>query len=151
MLPVRIKAGRAQMEFLKQNSISISHYNNIMINVSKVQEESMEIKEYVVELKWNLTDARKELALCQEAVKHMNAQLKVVSERDEIVNKTSPYDSIGAKQKKRKLVQFKIAAEADLWFSESFGLVPTELTAFTSTSDEAITIPHGDDPALPPD
>lgn len=146
----RKKAGRARMEFLKENSIiSISHEN--MVSLSKVQEENMEIKEFVVELQSEIIDAREELALCQNEVKNMSAQLKkVVSERDEMVNKGSSYDSIGAKQKKRKLVQFKRAADAALWFSESFGLVPTELTACTSTSDETITIPLGNTPTPSP-
>ena len=54
------------------------------------------------------------------------------------------YDDVGTRQKKRKLAQFQRAADAALWFGESFGLVPTQLMLRSSACDEAITIPLGD-------
>ena len=71
-----------------------------------------------------------DLILCQDAVQHTTTQFnQVITERDEQVNKGSPYESVGAKQKKKKLAHFKKAVNAALWFSESFSLVPVHLTA----------------------
>ena len=43
-------------------------------------------------------------------------------------------------KKKRKLSQFQRAADAALWFGESFG----QLMVRTSKSDEVISLPLGD-------
>ena len=57
------------------------------------------------------------------------------------------------KKKKGKLAQFKRAANAALWFGESFGLVPKQLTVCTSMSmsNEVINIPLGKSPEPPTD
>ena len=60
-----------------------------------------------------------------------------------MVNTGNTYDDGGAKQKKRKLSQFQRAADAALWFGESFGLVPTQLTVRTSKKDDSTSIPLG--------
>ena len=145
------KSGRARMEYLKlTSSISVSHDD--VIKTATLQADIIDLEEEVAELQSDLTNAMEELVLCQDAVQHMTSQLnQVFTERDELVNKGSPYEDVGAKQKKRKLAQFKKAVDAALWFSESFGLVPTHLTACVSTSDEAISIPLGDSPTTPPD
>ena len=49
-------------------------------------------------------------------------------------------------KKRQKLVQFQRAADAVLWFGESFGLVPTQLMLRSSTCDEPINNPLGDSP-----
>ena len=41
-----------------------------------------------------------------------------------MVNTGRKYQEVGAKQKKQKLAHFQKAADAALWFGESFGLVP---------------------------
>lgn len=61
-----------------------------------------------------------------------------------MVNTGRKYQEVGAKQKKQKLAHFQKAADAALWFGESFGLVPAQLTVQSSAIDEAITIPLGD-------
>ena len=112
----------------------------------------MELKGYVTELQCDMTNAMEELVLCQEAVESMSAQLKqVLMERDEIVNTGAAYECVGTRQQKRKLAKFKSAADAALWFSESFGLVPKQLTVCTSISNEVINIPLGESPEPPKD
>ena len=134
------------MEFLKQKSIiSISHTD--VIKVTRLQEEIMELKEYVTELQCDITNAMEELVLCQEAVESMSTQLKqVLMEWDEMVNTGAAYECVSTRQKKkkkRKLAQFKRAA---LWFGKHFGLVPKQLMVCTSMSNEVINIPLGKSP-----
>ena len=61
-----------------------------------------------------------------------------------MINKGNAYDDVGARQKRRKLSQFQRAADASLWFGESFGLVPTQLTVQTSKTEETNSVPLGD-------
>ena len=108
-----------------------------------LQEENDELREDLVDI--NLTLAMEELAATQEAAEHMRLQLNhVLVERNEVVNIGSTYDKVGNRQKRRKLSQLQRAADAALWFGESFGLVPTQLTVRTSRSDETIALPLGD-------
>lgn len=68
----------------------------------------------------------------------------LLERRDDVVNSGKAYDDVGSKQKKRKLAQFQRAADAALWFGESFGLVPTQLTLRSHTCDKTITVPLRD-------
>ena len=68
-----------------------------------------------------------------------------------MVNTGKSYDDLSSRQKKRKLSQFQRVADAALWFGESFGLVPVQLTIHTSQMDESLTIPLGDTSAPLPD
>ena len=147
----RKKSGRARMEFLKQKStISISHTD--ILKVTHLQEEIMELKEYVTELQCDMTHAMEELVLCQEAVESMSTQLKeVLMEWDKLVNTGPVYECVGTRQQKRKLAKFKSAADAALWCSESFGLVSKQLMVCTSISNEIIDIPLGESPEPPTD
>ena len=144
------KSGRVRMEFLNRNSIiAVSHHD--IIKVPQLQEEIEQLEDQIADLEHDFTLAMEELVHSQEAVEHMSTQLnQVLRERDEVVNTGRAYEDVGAKQKKRKLVQFQRAADAALWFGESFGLIPTQLTVQT-TSDEAISIPLNDSSAPVPD
>ena len=113
----RRKSGQARMEFLKQKSIiSISHTD--VIKVTHLQEEIMELKEYVTELRCDITNAMEEHVLCQEAVESMSTQLKqVLMEWDEMVNTGAAYECVSTRQKKKK---------NEIWLSlkeQLFGLV----------------------------
>ena len=68
-----------------------------------------------------------------------------------MVNTGKSYDDLSSRQKRRKLSQFQRAVDAALWFGESFGLVPVQLTVHTSQIDESLTIPLGDNSAPLPD
>lgn len=76
---------------------------------------------------------------------------EVLLERSEMVNTGKSYDDLSSRQKRRKLSQFQRTADAALWFGESFGLVPVQLTVYTSQIDESLTILLGDNSAPLPD
>ena len=137
------KSGRARMVYLNQCSV-LSFSSECVIKVSELQEEIEELEEDLAELQQDFTLAMEELAATQEAVEHMSSQLnQVLLERREMVNRGKIYEDVGSKQQRRKLSQFQRAADAALWFGESFGLVPTQLIVRTSKSDEAISVPLG--------
>ena len=144
------KSGRARMTYLARPSL-VSFPSDCVIQVSKLQEENGvlqendELREENDALNRDFTLAIEELSATQEAAEHMTLQLnRVLAERSEVVNKGSTYDEVGTRQKKRKLSQFQRAADAALWFGESFGLLPTKLMVKTSRSDEVISLPLGD-------
>ena len=159
------KSGRARMTYLARPSL-ISFPSDCVIQVSKLQEENGvlqeengvlqeengvlqeendELREENDALNRDFTLAIEELSATQEAAEHMTMQLnRVLAERSDVVNKGSTYDEVGTRQKKRKLSQFQRAADAALWFGESFGLLPTKLMVKTSRSDEVISLPLGD-------
>ena len=119
-------------------------------DIPQLQQEVEELRDQVADLEYDLTHAMEELVDSQEAISNMSRQLnQVLLERDDVVNAGKAYDDVGPKQKKRKLAQFQRAADAALWFGESFGLVPTQLMLQSSTCDEAITIPLRDSTSQP--
>lgn len=141
------KTGRARMEFLKQISIiSVSYWDFVQVpqlqqevvqlqdqvadledDIPQLQQEVEELQDQVDDLEYDLTCAMEELLDSQDAITNMSRQLnQVLLERDDVVNAGKAYDDVGAKQKKRKLAQFQRAADAALWFGDSFGLVPTQ-------------------------
>ena len=138
------KSGRAQIVYLNHSSI-LSISSEHVIKVHELQEEIKELEEDLVELRQDFTLAIEELAATQEAIEHMSSKLKeVLLERSMVATNTCKiYDDLGSRQKRRKLSQFQWAADAALWFGESFGLVPTQLMVQTSQNDEAISIPLG--------
>ena len=159
------KAGRAQMEFLNRKSmISVSYQEFVQVpqlqqevkhlqdevadlenDIPQLQHEVEELQDQVAELEYDLTRAMEELVENHDAITTMHRQLnQALHERDDVVNAGKLYDDVGTRQKKRKLAQFQRAADAALWFGESFGLVPTQLMLRSSACDEAITIPLGD-------
>lgn len=151
------KAGRARIRFLLRSSIvpfSCEH----LLKVSELQEEVKELQEEVEELQQDLSElqqdfslAIEELAASQESLEHMTSQLnEVLLERSSMVNTGRRYDDLSCRQQRRKLSQFQRAADAALWFSESFGLVPTQLTVRSSVNDDSLTVPLSDtSPPLP--
>ena len=121
-----------------------------MTLIPQLQQEVEELRDQVADLEYDLTHAMEELVDSQEAISNMSRQLnQVLLERDDVVNAGKAYDDVGPKQKKRKLAQFQRAADAALWFGESFGLVPTQLMLRSSTCDEAITISLSDSTSQP--
>lgn len=135
------KSGRAWMAYLSRSSI-LSFPSEHVVKVPELQEEIEELEEDLAELQQDFTLAIEELAATQEAIEHMSSKLnEVLLERSEVVNTGKSYDDLGSRQKRRRLSQFKRAADAALWFGESFGLVPAQLTVWTSQNDEAISIP----------
>lgn len=81
----------------------------------------------------------------------MTSQLnEVLIERSDMVNRGKRYDDLSSRQRRRKLSHFQRAADAALWFSESFGLIPTQLTVRSSFNDDSLTVPLSDtSPPLP--
>ena len=112
-----------------------------MLKVSELQEEVAELQQDLSELQHDFTLAIEELAATQESVEHMTSQLNdVLLERREIRNTGKAYDDLSSRQ---KLSQFQRAADAALWFGESFGLVPAQLIVQSSLNDESLIIPLG--------
>ena len=137
------KAGRARIMYLTRSSI-ISFSSDHVIKVSEPQEEIQDLEEDLSELQQDFTLAIEELAASQESVEHMTSKLnEVLLERREMVNTGKAYDDLSSRQKRRKLSQFQRAADAALWFGESFGLVPAQLTVRSSVNDESLTIQLG--------
>lgn len=129
------------MVYLNQCSI-LSFSPECVIKISELQEEIEELEEDLAELQQDFTLAMEELATTQEAIEHISSQLnQVLLVRHEMINKGKIYEDVGSKQQSKKLSQFQRAADPALWFGESFGLVPTQLTVWTSKSDEAISVP----------
>ena len=131
--------------YLTRSSI-ISFSSDHVIKVSELQEEIQDLEEDLSELQQDFTLAIEELAASQESVEHMTLKLnEVLLERREMVNtgKAYMYDNLSSRQKRRKLSQFQRAADAALWFGESFGLVPAQLTVRSSVNDESLTIQLG--------
>ena len=117
--------------YLNQSSI-ISFSPEHVIKVPELQEEIEELEEDLAELRQDFSLAIEELAATQDAIEHMSLQLKqVLLEQCEVVNTGKVYEDGGAKQKRRKLTEFQPAADAALWFGESFGLVPAQLMVQT--------------------
>ena len=119
-----------------------------MLKVSELQEEVAELQQDLSELQHDFTLAIEELAATQESVEHMTSQLNdVLLERREMRNTGKAYDDLSSRQ---KLSQFQRAADAALWFGESFGLVPAQLIVQSSLNDESLIIPLGcTSPPLP--
>ena len=144
------KAGRSRIGYLKRSSI-IPFSSEHVLKVSELQEEVEELQEEVEELQQDLSElqqdftlAIEELAASQESLEHMTSKLnEVLLERSDMVNTGKSYDDLSSRQKRRKLSQFQRAADAALWFGESFGLVPAQLTVRSSVNDESLTIPLG--------
>lgn len=96
-----------------------------------------------------MTNAMEELVLCQETAEGVSTQLnQELMERDEMLNTGATCERVGTRQWKRNQLSLNDAA---LWFGKSFGLVPKQLTASTSTSNEALNIPLGKSPEPPTD
>lgn len=151
------KAGRARIGYLLRSSI-IPFSSEHVLKVSELQEEVEEMQKEVEELQQDLSElqqdftlAIEELAASQESVEHMTSQLnQVLIERSDMVNRGKIYDDLSSRQQRRKLSHFQRAADAALWFSESFGLIPTQLTVRTSVNDDSFTVPLSDTaPPLP--
>ena len=151
------KAGRARIGYLLRSSI-IPFSSEHVLKVSELQEEVEEMQKEVEELQQDLSElqqdftlAIEELAASQESVEHMTSQLnQVLIERSDMVNRGKIYDDLSSRQQRRKLSHFQRAADAALWFSESFGLIPTQLTVRTSVNDDSLTVPLSDTaPPLP--
>ena len=137
----RKKTGRARQSFLDANSV-LPVCSDDVVKVQQLQEQVDELQDYVIELETDLNLALEEVVQTQEAVECMSRQLsQVLVERDAMVNTGRKYEDVGARQKKRKLAHFQSAADAALWFAESFGLVPEQLTVHTVESEEAVAIP----------
>ena len=137
------KAGRARIMYLTRRPI-ISFSSDYVIKVSELQEEIQDLEEDLSELQQDFTLAIEELAASQESVEHMTSKLnEVLLEQREMVNTGKAYDDLSSRQKRRKLLQFQRAADAALWFGESFGLVPAQLTVRSSINDESLTIQLG--------
>ena len=144
------KAGRARISYLRRSSV-IAFSSEQVLKVSELQEEVTELQEEVEELQQDLSElqhdftlAIEELAASQESLEHMTSKLnEVLLERSDMVNRGKSYDDLSSRQKRRKLAQFQRAADAALWFGESFGLVPAQLTVRSSVNDEALTITLG--------
>ena len=144
------KAGRARMAYLKRSCIipfSSEHVlkvSELQEEVEELQEQVEELQEQVEELQQDFTLAIEELATSQESLEHMTSKLNdVLLERSDMVNAGKSYDDLSSRQKRRKLAQFQRAADAALWFGESFGLVPAHMTVRSSVNDESLTIPLG--------
>lgn len=135
------KAGRARLGYLKRSSV-ISFSSELVIKVSELQEKVEELNQDLCELQHDFTLAIEELATSQESIEHMTSKLnEVILERSEKTNAGKAYEYLGSRQKRRKLSQFQRAADAALWFGESFGLIPAQLTVRSSVNDESLTIP----------
>ena len=72
------------------------------------------------------------------ALKHQMAQ--ILQERAKIVNSGKRYEEVSKRQQHRKLSHFRNTAEAALWFAETFGLIPDQLTTHTTHSGEQVVV-----------
>ena len=61
-----------------------------------------------------------------------------------MVNHGRVLENVSARQRYRKLSQFRSIAEAALWFAETFGLIVDKLVSHTVQSGEEIVISLGD-------
>lgn len=117
------KARRARIGYLTRSSI-VPFSSEHVLKVSELQEEVEELQEDLSELQQDFTLAIEELAASQESLEHMTSKLnEVLHERSDMVNRGRCYDDLSSRQKKRKLAQFQRAADAALWFGESFCLI----------------------------
>ena len=117
---VRKKAGRAREQLLSQ-SFSLPVSGGEMTSVRGLQQQ-------IDELECELTSAVEELAISHDAVEHMKEQMqKLMMERDDMVHCGKNYEDMSKRQQRRKLADFRSAAEGALWFAESFGLIPESL------------------------
>ena len=108
------KAGRVGEQLLGQ-SFSLPVSGREMTSVKGLQKQ----------LECELTSAVEELAISHDSVEHMKEQMqKLMMERDDMVHCGKKYDDISKRHQRRKLVDFRSAAEGALWFTESFGLIP---------------------------
>ena len=139
------KAGRARIGYLKRSSIisfSSEQVLKVQEEVEELQEEVEELQEDLSELQHDFTLAIEELAASQESLESVTSQLNgVLLERRNMVNTGRSYDDLSSRQKRRKLAQFQRAADAALWFGESFGLIPAHLTVRSSVTKLTIPLP----------
>lgn len=96
----------------------------------------------VHELESELTSVMEELSLTQDAVTNMKEQLQ--KERDDMVHNGKKVEEMSKRHRRRKLTQFRSAAESALWFAKSFGLIPESMSIRTSGSGEVINVPLSD-------
>ena len=123
---VRKKAGRAREQLLDQ-SFSLPVSGGELTSVRGLQKQ-------IDQLECELTSAVEELSLSHDAVECMKEQMqKLMMERDDMVHCGKRYEDMSKRHQRRKLADFRSAAEGALWFAESFGLIPESLQVHTYT------------------
>ena len=132
---IKKKPGRAREQLLGQ-SFSLPVCGGEMTTVKA-------LKKQIIELESDLTSAIEELAISQDSVVHMKEQMqKLMIERDEMVHCGKKYEDMSKRHQRRKLADFRSAAEGALWFAESFGLIPESLQVYTHTHTHTHTHKH---------
>jgi len=97
--------------------------------------------EEVDSLRAELADALVEMADRQEEITSLKeAMAKMAQERAAVIYRGKTVEQSSERHKRRKLSHFRSVAEAALWFADSFGLIPDQLSTHTATSGEQICI-----------
>ena len=65
-------------------------------------------------------------------------------ERAEVMNHGKTVEESSEQHRRQKLSHFRSVTEAALWFAESFGLIPDQLTTHAANSGEQISIHFGE-------
>ena len=101
--------------------------------------------EEIDSLRVELADALVEMADRQEEITTLRqAMEKMAIEKAAMMNHGKIVEESSQRHRRRKLSHFRSVAEAALWFAESFGLVPDQLTTHTATSGEQISVHFGE-------
>ena len=101
--------------------------------------------EEIDSLRVELADTLVEMADRQEEITTLRqAMEKMAVERAAMMNHGKMVEESSERHSRRKLSHFRSVAEAALWFAESFGLVPDQLTTHTATSGEQISVHFGE-------
>ena len=96
-------------------------------------------------LRIELTDTLVEMADRQEEISTLKeAMAKMAMDRAAVMNHGKTVEESSERHRRRKLSHFHSVTEAALWFAESFGLIPDQLSTHTATSGERITIQFGE-------
>jgi len=121
--------GRAREKLFGQSStIPVCHGDTV---------ESLPLLDKIENLHIELADV---LQLMEErkgevALKHQMAQ--ILQERAKMVNSGKHYEEVSKRQQHR---HFRNTAEAALWFAETLGLIPDQLTTHTTHSGEQVVV-----------
>ena len=101
--------------------------------------------EEVDSLRAELADALVEMTDRQEEITSLKeAMAKMAQERAAVINHGKTVEQSSEHHKRRNLSHFRSVAEAALWFADSFGLIPDQLSTHTATSGEKIHIQFGE-------
>ena len=81
-----------------------------------------------------MEDRKDEIVALKDRMAH------ILQDRAKMMNSGKVYEEVSKRQQRRKLSHFRDTAEATLWFAETFGLIPDQLTTHTAHSGEQIVV-----------